>query len=139
MGLYMKQLMKQTNSESTPTIFEIYASQIWNYSSFAEDEKRWHSSGYHIAKNQLTIDDAIEDACEMLGSIVPDKVNITLSLEEWNTNYIDNPKMIAAMTKEIYSQLKESGRYAFKEEPNWNSKVTDYINREFENSLNRFL
>lgn len=88
------------------TIFENYADQIWHHGYFAEDEKRWHSSGYHIDEGQLSIDDAIGDAHEVLD-------------------------MIAAMTKEIYSQVKEYGRYAFKEEPDWNIKAKEYIDDLF--------
>ena len=131
---YVKRFRKETELEFSPTIFEIYARQIWNQGYFSEDEIRWHTSGTHIQDNQLTIEDTIEDAWEILGSITPDEVKINISLENWNIKYIDNPEMIAAMAKEIYSQVKEYGKYAFKDEPDWNAEVKEYVDAELGDS-----
>ena len=108
-----------------------YATKIWeNDSSVAKDRKRWHTSGHHIKAGQLSIDDTIEDACEAL-DIIPEQVRISLSTQNWQNNYMDKPEMIAAMAKIIYKNLNQHGRYAFKQEPNWEAVTKDYVKENF--------
>lgn len=109
-------------------IFDDYAVKIWNNEPFiAEDRIRWHTSDYHIQPKQLTIDDAVADAHECLDVGIPEEIGIPVSIEEWYNNYFDNPKMIAAMARLIYNNLKEYGRYAFDENPDWGDVTKKYV------------
>ncbi len=108
-------------------IFDDYADKIWSNEYYiAKDRIRWHTSNYHIESCQLTIEDVIADAHECL-DITPEEIGISLSIEEWQKNCINNPKMISAMAKIIYHNLKKYGRYAFKHNPNWDVVARRYI------------
>jgi len=110
--------------------FDDYASKIWdNEPSVAKDRIRWHTSNYHIKAGQLTIDDTIADALEVL-DIIPEEVGISVSTEEWQKKYMDDPRMIVAMAKLIYRKLNKHERYNFNHEPNWEAVAIEYMKKE---------
>lgn len=116
-----------------PESFAEYAEKIWKNEPYvSEDRLRWHSSGYHIKQGQLSVDDLVEDAAETL-DIIPKEIGIPISIDEWQENYMDDPRMVAAMAKVIYGKLKKYGRYAFDEEPDLDTateqflKVNEYV------------
>ncbi|MFW5852609.1 MAG: hypothetical protein ACOCUR_01125 [Nanoarchaeota archaeon] len=108
-------------------LFTEYARLIWENDSYvAADRLRWHSSGYHIRSDSLSIDDAVEDAHEAL-DIIPENCNIPVSIMDWQEYFIDNPRMISTMASTIYSELKQFDRYSFREEPDWDDAAKKYI------------
>ena len=109
------------------TDFDDYAAKIWQKVA-AKDRIRWHTSGYHIKPGQLSLDDAIEDSWESL-DIIPEELGIPVSTEDWQSTYIDDPKMIAAMAKVIYGNLQQYGRYGFSSEPDWSTYAAEFVEK----------
>ncbi len=106
--------------------FNDYALKIWqNDSSVRADRMRWHQSRYHIKKRSLNIEDMIEDAMEVL-DISPEECNIPISIEKWQEDFMNEPKMIVVMARLIYQNLKKFGCYAFDKEPDWDEVIRDY-------------
>ncbi len=104
-----------------------YAQKIWkNCSDVSSDRRRWHSSGYHISENSLTIDDALEDAFEAL-DIIPTSCGIDIDLEVWQDRYMEDPEMLSAMASVLYNNLKRFGKYSFKDEPDWDTYARDFL------------
>lgn len=108
-------------------LFLEYAAKIWaNDSSAASDRARWHTSGYHIRRGEITLEGALEDAHEML-DIIPEQCGIDVQTEEWQEKYLDDPRMIAAMAKVAYAHLRKHDRYAFSGEQDWSVAAESYL------------
>ncbi len=108
-------------------IYRDYARRIWrNYPDVSEDRVRWHSSGYHIAKASLGIEDALEDALEAL-DIDPQFCGIPVAIDDWQSRYMEDPKMVSAMASLMYDRLKDFGRYSFEEAPDWESSALEML------------
>ena len=118
--------MSEDVAEQVENGFDEYARKIWQNEPYVkQDRVRWHSSGYHIKEGSLNVGTAIEDAHECL-DISPSECQIGLSMEEWE-EVMDDPRMIGAMARLLYSRLKRYGRYAFDNEPDWEAEARRYM------------
>lgn len=89
-----------------------------------QDLIRLHKT--RVPKKSITLDIAIEEAHETL-DIDPEEYYVPLSIDVWQEAMLDNPMMIVAMAKVLFTKLKKYGCYEFDQEPDWKKAAIQYI------------
>lgn len=112
------------NGTSKNGLYEDLANTIWAKDrSSREDRIRWHSSGHHFPERSLLVTDLFEDCMEVLD--IESRL-LGIQHDVWQSNYLENPLMMAAMAKVMYENLKQYNRYSFATEPNWIAEARKY-------------
>ncbi|MFP4656411.1 MAG: hypothetical protein ACLFNK_02425 [Candidatus Woesearchaeota archaeon] len=108
-------------------IYKAFAENIWQNDPYnAPDRIRWHSSGYHISENSLTLEDALEDAMEAL-DVNPVSCGIDVDIGVWQERYLSDPGMLSAMASTIYDNLKVYGNYSFTDDVEWYKEAKRFL------------
>lgn len=103
------------------------AESIWaNDPDYKNDHLRWHSSGHHIAQKSLSVADLMENAHECLLFADCEECQLDISNVELDA-LRDDLQMIIAMAKVLWQNLKEYGRYAFEQEPDWEQAAKKHL------------
>ena len=111
-------------------IFDGYAALIWqNDTSVKDDFIRHHTSGYHIVGSNFTIAYLVENAHEIL-DIDPRDCGIDVSIDKWQQEIMDDSRMLAAMTRKVYQELKIYGHFTFDGTSDFEDAAATYVREE---------
>lgn len=100
--------------------------KLWaNHSYLRADLTRWHTSGYHIEPNSITLANWIEEVFSDLDTTPDELEECGITGISENYSPMDDVDLVATFAGFLFNKLKPYGKFGFEEPKDWKKAVEE--------------